>query len=52
MSYTLRSALLFIEPPAVTPSSGYAPMDVIWLFSLLLCALGTLPFDILLLGIR
>lgn len=50
MSHTLRCELLFIAPPTVA-SSGYAPMDVIWLFSLLLCTLGTLPLDILLLGI-
>lgn len=53
MSLTLRSVLLFIAPPAAPPpTTGYAPMDVIWLLALLLCVLGALPLEIVMLGMR
>lgn len=53
MSLALRSLVLYLEPSTpAPPASGYAPMDVIWLLSLLLCVFGSLPLDMLMLAVH
>ena len=46
-----RPLLLLLPSGGSSPApTGYAPMDVIWLLAMLLCVLGSLPLDCLMLG--
>lgn len=51
MSFSLRCELLYLHAAAPSAATGYAPMDVIWFLALLLCVLGSLPLELLMLGV-
>ena len=41
MSFSLRCELIYLHAATPAAATGYAPMDVIWFLSLLLCVLGS-----------